>query len=142
MALGWLGVLIQCGLAGYLLGLIYRKFVESDQSTFKVAAYMCFLPILVVAYRDGSVVTVFRQGIFYLAPVLLWLGIAKFFKVPLADDLRAAMAQLRRRAARGESTNAPPQSDEPAAPDQALRRLPPAVRRRRLALRQARAGGS
>lgn len=72
-ALGWLGVVINCGVWGYVLGLIYRRFVESDQSTVKVAAYLIFLPILVVAYRDGSPVTVFRQGIFFMFPILLWI---------------------------------------------------------------------
>lgn len=72
-ALGWLGVIINCGVWGYLLGLLYRRFVESDQSTVKVAAYLIFLPILVVAYRDGSPVTVFRQGIFFMFPILLWI---------------------------------------------------------------------
>lgn len=139
MGLGWPGVVFLCGLWGYVLGLIYRRFVESDQSTFKVAAYMCFMPIMVVAYRDGYVLTVFRQGIFYMAPILLWVGIARFFNVPLARDLRVAMARMKRRdAAKGaepdKAAAAPVLRSAENHP--ALRHLPPAVRRRRLALMQ------
>lgn len=136
MGLGWLGVIINCGLWGYVLGLIYRRFAEGDQSTFKVAAYMCFMPIMVVAFRDGLILTVFRQGIFYLFPVVLWIGIARLFNVPLARDLRAAMARLRRREAMhgGEADQNGPVVVTPAS---APETLPPAVRRRRLALANA-----
>lgn len=142
MGLGWPGVVFLCGLWGYGLGVIYRRFVESDQSTFAVAAYMCFMPILVVAYRDGLIITVFRQGIFYMFPLLLWIAIARFFNVPLARDLRIAMARLRRRdRLQGGQAGALAASPE-AGPADPLRGLPPAVRRRRLALGNARAARS
>ena len=58
-AWGWFGVIVWCGLWGYVLGLIYRKFVEGSQSAFKTAAYMIFVPILIIGYRDGTLVTMF-----------------------------------------------------------------------------------
>ena len=133
MGLGWPGVIMLCGLWGYVLGLIYRKFVESDQSTFKVAAYMCFMPIMVVAYRDGLILTVFRQAIFFMFPIVVWMAFARFFRVPLARDLRAAMARLQRRnALHGVPAGT---ADGPASSStDGLDGLPPAVRRRRLAL--------
>ncbi|WP_309753235.1 O-antigen polymerase [Novosphingobium sp.] len=136
MGLGWLGVIMLCGAWGYVLGLIYRRFVESDQSTFKVAAYMCFLPIFVVAFRDGLVLTVLRQLVFYMFPIVVWVAIARLFNVPLASDLRAAAARLRRR----EAMHAPAPSEtdqlesQPAPIAALYDGLPPAVRRRRLAL--------
>lgn len=134
-AMGWLGVLITCGVWGYLLGLIYRRFVEGPQNTYHVAAYMLFLPIMIVAYRDGMIVTVFRQGIFIAAPILLWMWLARSFNVPLAKDIRAMLARKQRRfAAAGSSGPANPQTAVPAA--EPYRHLPPAVRRRRLALRK------
>lgn len=136
MGLGWVGVVFLCGLWGYALGWIYRRFVESDQGTFKVAAYMCFMPIMVVAYRDGLVVTVFRQAIFYMTPILIWVAIARFFRVPSASEVRAATNHLLRRQRKA---GADRQATAPApafgrAVDPGLAHLPPAVRRRRLAL--------
>ena len=133
-SLGWLGVVIWCGLWGYVLGWIYRRFVEGPQSTFKTAAYMIFIPILIVAFRDGQIVTVFRQGLFYLAPVVLWFNFAKFFGPPSAALVRATAARRLRR---------PPSSESEAAPhlvieDQVSSMLPPAVQRRRAALSAAR----
>ena len=119
-SLGWLGVVIWCGLWGYILGWIYRHFVEGPQSTFKTAAYMIFLPILIVAFRDGTLVTVFRQGLFYLAPVVLWFYFAKYLGVPSAVLARAAAARRLRRSAGSEPEAAPS--------------LPLAVQRRRAAL--------
>lgn len=137
-AMGWLGVIITCGVWGYVLGLIYRRFVEGPQSTYHVAAYMVFLPILIVAYRDGMLVTVFRQGIFFALPILLWLWLARSFNVPLAKDIRTMLARRHRRAAmQGAETASTASGAElgPAAADP-YRHLPPAVRRRRMALRR------
>lgn len=133
MGLGWPGVIMLCGLWGFGLGWIYRKLVESDQSTFKVAAYMCFMPIMVVAYRDGLILTVLRQGIFYMFPIVLWMGVARLFRVPMARDLRVAMARLRRRRAlHGAADGAAAGGAVSLAAGS--NSLPPAVRRRRLAL--------
>ena len=125
---GWLGVVIWCGLWGYVLGLVYRRFVNGPQTTFKTAAYMIFVPILIVAFRDGQLITIFRQGFFYLAPVAFWFYLAHFLGVPSAVVMRAAAA--RRRA--GSDSDAAPQ---PAMQDRASTALPPAVQRRRALLR-------
>lgn len=137
-AMGWLGVIITCGLWGYFLGLIYRRFVDGPQTTYQVAAYMVFLPILIVAYRDGMIVTVFRQGIFFAAPILLWIWLVHSFNVPLAKDIRAMLARKQRRAAlqgTGTASTASGAELDQAAADP-YRHLPPAVRRRRMALRR------
>ena len=144
MGLGWPGVIMLCGLWGYGLGWIYRKFAQSDQSAFKVAAYMCFMPIMVVAFRDGLILTVLRQGIFYMFPIVVWIGIARFFRVPMASDLRAAMARIRRRQALHMAPgDAPAKVDAPVvAVSDPLDGLPPAVRRRRLALANRKQAGA
>lgn len=127
---GWLGVLIWCGLWGYGLGWIYRRFVEGSQSALKTAAYMIFIPILIVAFRDGQLVTVFRQGLFYLGPVLLWYWLARLRGIPSAAMMRsAALRRLRKRTSN--SIDAAP--DAPQF-DNALSILPAAVQRRRAAL--------
>ena len=130
-SLGWLGVVIWCGLWGYVLGLVYRRFVEGPQTTFKTAAYMIFVPILIVAFRDGQLVTVFRQGLFYLGPVVLWFYLARFLGVPSAMIMRAAAARRLQR----------PRLDDPATETRFKPvkagpvTLPPAVLRRRALLR-------
>jgi len=129
-SLGWLGVLIWCGLWGYGLGLIYRRFVCGPQTTIKTAAYMLFLPIMIVAFRDGQLVTVFRQGLFFLTPVVLWYGLSRYAGVPSAVAMREAVL---RRLGRGNAGSA--SSSDAADADPALAALPPAVRRRRAALR-------
>ena len=127
-ALGWAGVVIWCGLCGYVLGYVYRRFVQSEQNTFQVAAYVMFLPILIVAYRDGQLVTVFRQGIFYLGPIILWLVLAKLFGVKMADEMRRVFARTRAAAVPGALAGSPPQAQ--------WQGLPAAVQRRRIALMQ------
>ena len=127
-SLGWAGVFVWCGLCGYILGYVYRRFVQSDQNAIQVAAYIMFLPILIVAYRDGQLVTVFRQGIFYLGPILIWLVLVKLFKVRLGADMRAIAARKRANLA-ADGTAEIPANDK-------LHGLPAAVRRRRLALQQ------
>lgn len=89
-AWGWFGVVIWCGLWGLALGRIYRGFVQGPQNALHTAAYMVFLPILILAYRDGSLVTVFRQGLFYFFPVLVWIAIARYKELPTAHAMRVA----------------------------------------------------
>lgn len=137
-AMGWLGVIITCGLWGYVLGLIYRRFVEGTQSTYQVAAYMVFLPILIVAYRDGMIVTVFRQGIFFMAPILLWIWIARFFNAPLAADIHKARALRAHNDARLNGPEAVALARQPQPAGTNSRYLPPAVLRRRIMQRGGR----
>jgi O-antigen polysaccharide polymerase Wzy len=130
-SLGWLGVIIWCGLWGYGLGLIYRRFVEGPQTTIKTAAYMIFIPIMIVAFRDGLLATVFREGLFFLAPIVLWYGLAHYMGVPSAAVMRA-IAVRRQQRIKDE------QADGELAPaEPAHSALPPAVQRRRAALSAA-----
>ena len=131
-ALGWIGVIVWCSLWGYVLGLIYRKFVEGSQSVIKTAAYMIFVPILIIGYRDGTLVTIFRQGLFYLAPVGLWYLIGRYYGVPSAAAMRSAAVRRLRHQAAGDARGEP--SPARLAPDPALSALPAAVQRRRAAL--------
>lgn len=124
--LGWLGVIIWCGLWGYVLGWIYRRFVQGSQSAFKTAAYMMFVPILIVAFRDGQLVTV----LLYIGPVVLWFYVARFAGVPSAVTMRAAA--VRRLQRRGGSDTPP--APQPAEHERAFAALPAAVRRRRVEL--------
>ncbi|MFM5918590.1 MAG: O-antigen polymerase [Novosphingobium sp.] len=131
-SLGWAGVIIWCGLWGYALGLIYRRFVEGPQTTIKVAAYMIFVPIMIIAFRDGLLATVFRQGLFFLAPVGLWYWLSRYAGVPSAAVMRAVAVRRMRRQQTATLDGGS------ASIDPALAALPPAVQRRRAALAAAR----
>lgn len=124
-ALGWAGVAIWCGLWGWILGWLYRKFVEGPQSTIQVAAYMVFVPVLIVAFRDGQIVTVFRQGLFFMLPIGLWWFASRFAGVPAAAEVRALLRQKR-------ADGGPAQVQPVPMPAEAA--LPAAVLRRRRAL--------
>lgn len=114
--LGWLGVIFWCGLWGLCLGALYRRFINSGQNTFWVIAYMTFTAMLVVVYRDGTVITILRQGLFYFFPIILWWVFAKLLGMPRAGELRVAAEAILK----------------PIAPPH----LPPAVLRRRTRLKQ------
>ncbi len=126
---GWTGVLFYCGLWGYVLGWIYRKFVTGPQTAFQIIAYITLLSSLIVAFRDGALVTVARQNIFFMTPILLWLLFARWYGVRSAPEVRRRMAVQAR-------------LDSPALPQQPAFGLPPAVARRRAALAAARTGAT
>ena len=109
--LGYLGVVAWCGLWGWGLGAIYAAFVRSRQGNIEVAAYFAFLPIFIIAFRDGMVITVLKTGVFYLTPVLAWMLAARLLGIPFYPSLgprgrrtpasaRAADPTPRRRRAR------------------------------------------
>lgn len=117
-SLGWFGVIVWCGLWGAALGWLYRRWADSDQSTLKTLAYLLFLPSLVISYRDGTLLTVARQNLWFLAPVILAALLARWFAVP-------KLAEIRKRLLPGQRRGNNPR---------AVQALPPAVARRRAAL--------
>ena len=88
--LGYLGVIAWCGLWGWALGRIYAAFARSRQGNFEVAAYFAFLPIFIIAFRDGVVITVLKTGVFYLTPVLVWMLAARALGIPFHAPLGRA----------------------------------------------------
>ncbi len=141
-AMGWMGVLIWCGLWGHLLGVIYRGYVRGPQTTIQTAMYMVFIPTLVVAFRDGSLLTPIRQTGAYFMPIWIWALLAKYAGVPNAKQLRAMLAFNARRAliAGDAPAEMPAEANvRPTAASAKLAALPPAVRRRRAML--GRSGG-
>jgi oligosaccharide repeat unit polymerase len=119
MQLGYAGVVLWCALWGACLGAIYSRFVRGRQANFQVAFYFAFLPIFIIAFRDGGLVTVARTGVFYLTPILIWMWMTKALGIPDADE------QVRRVARR----TAPDSSPRPSRIAQA-EIVPRAWRRR------------
>ncbi|MCA1661545.1 MAG: O-antigen polysaccharide polymerase Wzy [Novosphingobium sp.] len=102
--LGYLGVIGWCALWGWALGAIYSAFATSRQGNLEVAAYFAFLPIFVIAFRDGMVLTVLKTGVFYLTPVLAWMLAARLLGIPF----HAPLAHLSRRVGLPTPPPAPP----------------------------------
>ena len=133
--LGWLGVVIWCGLWGLCFGTLYRRFINAGQNTFWVMTYMTFLAMLVVVYRDGTLITIMRQGIFYFFPIILWWVFARLFSVPQAAALRANYLDPVRRQQPAAALTLP------TSMTAAHSSVPPAVARRRARLEQSRKVG-
>lgn len=127
---GWPGVVLWCGAWGYVLGWIYRKFAEGPQTALQTFTYMVLLSSLIVAYRDGGLVTLARQNIFFMAPILLWMFFARQYGI-------ASLTDVRKRSSAGGSEGETRLEDRPTGVMQPAA-LPPAVVRRRAALAAAR----
>jgi len=130
-ALGWVGVVIWCALWGSLLGRAYNKFVTGPQTTWRVAMYLVFLPTLIVVFRDGTLLQLVRSTGVYFTPIAVWALLARQLHLPSAAQLQAKMVALRR--SPGPAAANPGFAD---TADHTFSRLPPAVQRRRLALKQ------
>lgn len=130
--MGWLGVIIWCGLWGFASGTLYRRFFSGDQSTMKTAAYMVFVATLVLGFRDGSLVSLTKQTGVYLAPIMLWYVFARYVGTPTLSQLRMQDWMKRRMQPAAPVAASAAPAAEAAAPKAAG--LPPAVRRRREAL--------
>ena len=93
---GYFGVVLWCGLWGMALGAIYSRFARGMQGNFAVALYFSFLPIFVIAFRDGQLLTIVRTAVFYLSPILLWMLAARAMGVQ--ETLRRLVIRPRRTA--------------------------------------------
>ena len=78
------------------LGAIYSWFIRSRQGNFQVALYFAFLPIFVIAFRDGVLITVAKTGVFYITPVFVWMWAARALGIPDPVDLARRAVRGRR----------------------------------------------
>jgi oligosaccharide repeat unit polymerase len=88
MALGYVGVVLQCILFGLLYGYAYRILMERRQTNLLLLGYCVIAANTVVTFRDGALLTIARQSVFYLLPVLLTWAMMKAFGTPGAQRLR------------------------------------------------------
>lgn len=124
--LGYLGVVVWCGLFGWLFGWVYNRFERSTHGNPAVLYYLLFLPLSLTFFRDGFLLTLIQTALFVLLPVWLIVRLAKLLGLPFADDLR--MARVRRLTRRAGTVTAS------LTVERTWATLPPAVRRRRAAL--------
>jgi hypothetical protein len=85
---GYPGVAIWAAVFALIYGSAYKAFALSRQSNMAVIAYMIFLSTAVVAYRDGLILTILKQCLFYIGPLVMLMVISRFTRLPSVDDLR------------------------------------------------------
>ena len=90
-ALGWLGVVIVCGAWGAALGAVYRRYVESEQDTIVTGAYIMFLTMMLNTMRDGMLLTLLRESLFVLGPLVLWAQFTAYLGIPRAHEVRKTL---------------------------------------------------
>ncbi|KHL25208.1 hypothetical protein PK98_00040 [Croceibacterium mercuriale] len=72
---GYAGVFIWSSLFGLFYGWIYKVFTRHHRNALVAVAYMVFLSASPVAFRDGAIVSIAKQMIFFMVPVLaLWFS--------------------------------------------------------------------
>jgi oligosaccharide repeat unit polymerase len=86
--LGWIGVIIWCGLWGHAVGRIYTMFVRGPQHSLQTISYLIFLPVLIIAYRDGVLLTIAKQAMFFFLPVIVWYLLARYVALPTVPQMR------------------------------------------------------
>ena len=70
--MGWLGVIIIAIVFAWLYCRAYNWFFRSSQTLFALMLYCALLSTAIVADRDGLVLSILRQGLFYLVPPLVF----------------------------------------------------------------------
>lgn len=131
MQFGLLGVAAWCALWGAILGRIYTAYVNSPQTVLQTSLYFCLLAMLTVFYRDGMLLTLLKQILFYLFPALLWHWLAKIMDVPRRDDFRRMAAAVLARRQRADGPTAGATAKANIASAEAAPALVPRSRRRR-----------
>lgn len=69
---GLIGVIFWCGLWGVALGQFYSWFAKGRKSIFRMALYFGVLSLMIVCYRDGLLISVFRYSFYLVPPLLAW----------------------------------------------------------------------
>ena len=75
--LGWLGIIIWCAFFAWIYATAYKRFQLSSQSVFGVLLYCSFAITTLISFRDGIVLTILKQALFYMMPVVT-LGIVSY----------------------------------------------------------------
>lgn len=105
-AMGWIGVAIWASFFGLVMGTIYAGYARSRMSLFATAAFIIFLPMTITQFRDGSLVTILKQSLFTMLPLIIWSGLSRYF-YPVAVSFPAQTATAlvpRRRGIPGEES--------------------------------------
>ncbi|MEO6152849.1 MAG: O-antigen polymerase [Croceibacterium sp.] len=92
--LGWIGIIVLSAFFAWIYAAAFSRFARSRRGAFSVMLYCAFLTTSIVAFRDGQLMTVLRQSLFYLAPVLVMEATARVQRGP-SEDQRRRQQKLR-----------------------------------------------
>ena len=95
--LGYLGVALWCGLFGHLWGMAFNGYVKGQQTNFQTITYMFALPISILFFRDGTILTFLKAGFFLFLPLLVVRAVAGLLAIPSAESLAGAALRQRQR---------------------------------------------
>ena len=79
MALGFIGVVIQCAIFALLYGMIYRWTIRNRERGIPLLAGVLLIAATVVTYRDGALVSILKLSLFYLLPLIMMAVLARAF---------------------------------------------------------------
>jgi hypothetical protein len=80
MNLGWFGVALWCGLCGSAWGWFYERFAHRPITNMQLLAYITFLPLSILFFRDGGLLTLLRFGLFLAIPIVVFALLAWLFR--------------------------------------------------------------
>lgn len=105
--LGWVGVVVLTVAFAALYGTAYNRFARSNQTPFGLMLYGAFATTSIIAFRDGQVLSILKQSLFYLTPVVILEAVARAYRY------RGAEAAWHSAGLRGRR---PPASSAPLTP--------------------------
>lgn len=79
--LGYVGVAIWCGLFGMIWGRAYEWFARGKPTDLRLIAYMIFLPLSILFFRDGVLITMLRFGLFLIFPLIVLNFLTKVYSI-------------------------------------------------------------
>jgi hypothetical protein len=85
---GYPGVVIWAAFFALMYGSGYKAFARGSQSNLAVIGYMIFLSTAVISYRDGLLLTVLKQNLFFMTPFVFLVLICRMTSLPTAANLR------------------------------------------------------
>ena len=93
-SMGWLGVMIQCGVFALLYGMLYRWLAMRRYDNFALLTYALMIAATTITFRDGVLITVVRLLPFYIGPIVLVWILARFWGVRGPDEqLKAQLSK-------------------------------------------------
>ena len=94
--MGYGGVIILTALFAAFYAWIYRRMIARNHANFAVLFSMTMIATTVIAYRDGSFVSIAKMSLFYLMPIGLTFAFAKLFNIPSAAEMRRRATAMMR----------------------------------------------
>ena len=90
MSLGYAGIVIQTAGFAAFFAMLYNRWLVRRRNAAARLAYALSIATTVIAFRDGSLLTLVRLAPFYLGPLLLVLAFARMAGLGRSVPLRAA----------------------------------------------------